>query len=49
MGLAIGVAVLGVLAGSNLAPIWVAFALPVCLLWIAALWIIRAGAWFIAR
>ena len=42
MGTAIAVAVLGVSAGSNLAPIWVLFALPLCLLWLAALWLLRA-------
>lgn len=41
MGLALAVAVVGVLAGSNLAPIWVVFALPLCLLWIATLWLLR--------
>ncbi|RDE07601.1 hypothetical protein [Pelagibacterium lacus] len=40
MGLAAIVAALGALAGSNLAPIWVVFALPVCLAWIVMLWII---------
>ena len=49
MGLAIGVAVLGGLAGSNLAPIWVVFALPVCLLWIALLWIVRGIYWAMTR
>ena len=42
MGLAICVAVLGGMAGSNLAPIWIVFTLPVCLSWIAGLWIVRA-------
>jgi hypothetical protein len=42
MGLALAVAILGVLAGSDLAPIWVVFALPFCLLWIATLWLLRA-------
>jgi hypothetical protein len=49
MGAAIAVAVLGVMAGSNLAPIWVVFALPLCFLWIIALWIIRGVAWLISR
>jgi hypothetical protein len=49
MGLAIAVAALGVLAGSNLAPIWVVLALPVCLLWIVMLWILRGMTWVIAR
>ena len=34
---AMAVAVVGALAGSNLAPIWVVFALPPCLAWIAVL------------
>src|SRR3546814_10740615 len=38
IGLALVVAILAVLSGSNLAPIWVVFALPVCLLWIGLLW-----------
>ena len=42
MGLAVAVAVIGGLSGSNLAPIWVVFALPpltavLVLLWIAHL------------
>ena len=41
MGAAVAVAVLGSLAGSNLAPIWIVFALPPCLLWLAALWLLR--------
>jgi hypothetical protein len=45
IGSAIVVAVLGVLAGSNLAPIWVVFALPLCLIWIVGLWIVRGAAW----
>lgn len=49
MGLALAVAVLGVLAGSNLAPIWVVFALPLCLLWIATLWLLRGIARALAR
>jgi hypothetical protein len=39
--LAIVVAVLGVLGGSNLAPIWVVFALPVSLALIVLIWIAR--------
>lgn len=42
MGAAIAVGVLGAMAGSNLAPIWIVFALPPCLLWIGALWLARA-------
>ena len=41
MGAAVVVAVLGSLAGSNLAPIWIVFALPPCLLWLTALWLLR--------
>ncbi len=41
MLLAIAVGILGGLAGSNLAPIWIVLALPVCTLWIVGLWIIR--------
>jgi hypothetical protein len=41
MGVALAVAVIGVAAGSNLAPIWVVFALPPCLLWLAGLWLAR--------
>jgi hypothetical protein len=45
MALALGVAVLGGLAGSNIAPLWVILALPVCLLWIVVLWFARVGVW----
>jgi hypothetical protein len=48
MGCAIVIAALGVLDGSDLAPIWVVLALPVCLAWIATLWIVRGVSWFIA-
>ena len=41
MGAAVAVGVLGGLAGSNLAPIWIVFALPLCLLWLAGLWLLR--------
>lgn len=44
MALAIAVAVLGVLAGSNLAPIWVAFAVPVSLTLVGLLWTVRLAA-----
>ena len=37
LGAALAVAVFGSLAGSNLAPIWVVFALPPCLAWIVVL------------
>lgn len=49
MGVAVAVAVLGVMAGSNLAPIWVVFALPLCLLWLAGLWLLRGIAAFARR
>jgi hypothetical protein len=42
MGLAVAIAALGVLGGSNLAPIWVVFALPVCLVLIVLVWIAKA-------
>jgi hypothetical protein len=42
MLLAIAIAVLGALA-----PIWVVVALPVCLFWIAALWIVRLVTWVV--
>jgi hypothetical protein len=49
MGAAVAVAVLGTLAGSNLAPIWIVFALPLCLAWLVALWLVRAfAAWLAA-
>ena len=41
MAAAVAVAVLGSLAGSNLAPIWIVFALPLCLVWLAGLWLLR--------
>lgn len=37
MALAIGVTVLAVLDGSNLAPIWLIFAMPICLAMIGLL------------
>jgi hypothetical protein len=49
MALALAIAALGVLAGSNLAPIWVVLALPVCLAWIVMLWIVHSAARFIRR
>ena len=46
MGAAAAVGVLGGLAGSNIAPIWIVFALPPCLLWLGALWLLRGlSAW----
>jgi hypothetical protein len=43
MALAVCVAVLGVMAGSNLAPIWIFLAAPLCLAWIIAF---QAILWF---
>lgn len=41
MGAALAIAVLGAAAGSNIAPIWVVFALPLCFAWISLLWLAR--------
>jgi hypothetical protein len=49
MGLAIIVATLGVLAGSDIAPIWVILALPVCLAWVVLLWVARGAAGLFMR
>jgi len=49
MLLALVVATLGVLSGSDLAPIWVVFAMPVCLAWIVLLWIVSGVVWAIGR
>lgn len=49
MGLALAVAVLGGLAGSNLAPIWVVFALPLCLALTLLLWLVKGIAWAVGR
>src|SRR3546814_17623090 len=49
MALALVVAILGVLSGSNLAPIWVVFAMPVCLLWIVSLWPVSGAVWVVVR
>ena len=46
---AFAVAVLGGLAGSNIAPIWVVFTLPLALLWIMILWLLRGIAWGLSR
>jgi hypothetical protein len=48
MGLALAVATLGGLAGSNLAPIWVVLAMPACLVWIVLLWIVHGIASIVA-
>lgn len=45
MGLAVLVAALGVIAGSNLAPIWVVFAAPICFALTLILWVARGIAW----
>lgn len=49
IGAAVTVAIVGVMGGSNLAPIWVVFALPLCFVWITALWVIRGLAWLVSR
>lgn len=41
MALAIGVTVLAILGDSNIAPIWLIFAMPLCLAMIGLLWAIR--------
>ena len=41
MMVAVVVGVLGGLAGANMAQIWIVIALPLCTLWIAALWLAR--------
>lgn len=46
MGAALVIAVMGVLAGSNLAPIWVVLAIPLCFGWIVLLWVART-AWLV--
>lgn len=45
MVIASAVAMLGGLGGSNLAPIWVVFAIPVCFVLTICLWIARGVAW----
>ena len=46
LGAAMAVAVLGSLAGSNIAPIWVVFALPPCFAWLLVLAAVhRAWSW----
>ena len=46
---AVAVGVLGGLAGSNLAPIWIFIAFPFCAVWLGAVWLLwcaaRAWAW----
>lgn len=46
---ALVVAMLGGLGGSNIAPIWVLFAIPVCFALTACLWIARGIAWIVMR
>ena len=45
------IVVVGVLDGSNLAPIWLVFAVPPATLWLVLLWLAGAfaGAWDIGR
>src|SRR3546814_20099028 len=49
MGAALAIALLGVAAGSNLAPIWVFLAFPLCLGWLLLLWAVRGMALVAAR
>ena len=49
MLLAIAVGVLGGLAGANMAPMWIVVALPLCTLWIVALWAARGVAALLGR
>lgn len=49
MLLAVAVGVLGGLAGSNLAPIWIVLALPLCAVWIVGLWIVYGIAALLAK
>lgn len=44
---ALAVAMLGGLGGSNVAPIWVLFAIPVCLVLTVGLWVARLVAWVV--
>ena len=48
-GAALAVALLGIAAGSNLAPIWVILAFPLCLGWLVLLWAVRGLALVAAR
>ena len=48
LGAAFAIAILGVLSGSNIAPIWVVLALPLCLAWLVALWLLRGLASWLA-
>lgn len=45
MAAALTVAVLGGIGGSNLAPIWVVFAIPICFALTICLWIAYGIAW----
>jgi len=41
MGAALAIALLGIAAGANLAPLWVVLAFPLCLGWLLLLWAVR--------
>lgn len=45
MAAALAIAVLGVIGGSNIAPVWVVFAAPICFVLTIFLWIARGIAW----
>lgn len=49
MGAAVAVAAIGVAGGSNLAPIWVFLAFPLCLGWLLVLWGARGLAGWLAH
>jgi len=44
---ALAIAVLGTIGGSNIAPIWVVFAIPLCFALTICLWIARGVAWVV--
>lgn len=46
---AMAAAVMGLIGGSNIAPIWVVFAVPVCFALTVCLWIARGIAWTMKR
>jgi hypothetical protein len=44
-GSALAIAVLGMIGGSNIVPIWVVFAIPICFVLTIGLWVARGIAW----
>jgi hypothetical protein len=42
---ALAIAVLGMIGGSNIVPIWVVFAIPICFVLTIGLWVARGIAW----